>query len=370
MSTKTRRWQIVAVVSATAVLAGASVSATPPSAKGAAGGQTLKKAVWGPPEVNGTSLFPRYRDLGIGIYQVDLRWDRVALRRPADPTDPADPAYSWSADQTEAIDEAVANGMQVAIRIMGTPAWANGDRSPRWVPNSPSDYAQFAVAAARRYPAARLWIVWGEPNRESNFAPLTPAKFTGPLTKAQQVAPRNYAELLDAAYGALKGLNPANLIVGGSTFASQGARVIHPYQWIRYMKLPDGSRPRMDLYGHNPFSYREPTLDAPPSPKGRVEFSDLRRFGKALDRYFPGKHLRFFLSEWGVQAGGKDVSPGFKVSPVTQAKWIRAAYSIARSWGRIYTLGWVHALDTDISGGGLMDINGNPKPAYYVFKGS
>ena len=165
-----------------------------------------------------------------------------------------------------------------------------GQRQPnaRFVPDNPGDYADFAVATAKRYPSVRLWSVWGEPNRESMFGPLTPSRVKGPLNAAQQVAPHNYALLLDTTYGALKALNPANLIIGGNTFNSTGTRLIHPYQWIKYLTLPNGSRPRMDLYGHNPFCYRKPTLHAPPSPMGRVDFSDLPRFGKAIDRYFPG----------------------------------------------------------------------------------
>ena len=52
-----------------------------------------------------------------------------------------------------------------------------------------------------------------------------------------------------------------------------------------------------------------------------------------------------------------------------QAKWIRAAFRIARRWDRIYTMGWPHALATEISPtGGLLDINGNPTPTYFAFK--
>jgi hypothetical protein len=368
MLRRTRNWVIVAVVALCAGIAGA--HAATGTAAGAPGGQTLKKSIWGPTEVDGKSLFPAYRDLGVGIFQAEVRWYRVAQERPADPTDPNDPAYVWPSEVDQAVQEAAANGMQVSIRIMGTPQWANGGRSARWVPTTTADFTDFAIATAKRYPNVRLWIVWGEPNREANFAPLTPSRATGPLTAAQQVAPRNYATLLDATYGALKAQNPANLIVGGNTFTSAGAAVIHPYQWIRYMKLPGGRRPRMDLYGHNPFGYRKPNLHDPPSPEGRVDFSDLGRFSKALDRNFPGAPLKLFLSEWGVQAGGDRQGPGFHVNFKTQARWIHAAYRIARSWDRIYTLGWVHSLDTDISPSGLLDIHGDPKPGYYAMRAS
>src|SRR4051794_12399684 len=67
---------------------------------------TLKKAIWGPIEVGGQSQFPVYRDLGVGIFQKQLSWNRVATRRPADPRNPNDPAYSWPTD----IDRAIGGG--------------------------------------------------------------------------------------------------------------------------------------------------------------------------------------------------------------------------------------------------------------------
>ena len=42
-----------------------------------------KKAIWGPTKVNGVSQFPIYRDLGVGIFQMQLS---VESGR----TDPAD----------------------------------------------------------------------------------------------------------------------------------------------------------------------------------------------------------------------------------------------------------------------------------------
>ena len=38
--------------------------------------QTTKKLMWGPPFLaDGTSLFPTYRDLGVGIFAVQARWE-------------------------------------------------------------------------------------------------------------------------------------------------------------------------------------------------------------------------------------------------------------------------------------------------------
>ena len=85
--------------------------------------QTLKKAMWGPLTQNGHSLFPIYRDLGVGIFQTAVRWDQLAPTKPADPTDPRDPAYQWPAYVADSIKGAKRHGMEVTVLILGAPRW-------------------------------------------------------------------------------------------------------------------------------------------------------------------------------------------------------------------------------------------------------
>src|SRR5438309_2480947 len=160
----------------------------------------FSKAAWGPVYRNGANQFPVYKKLGVGIYEVDLSWSAVATRRPLQATNPNDPAYQWPADLQQAINQARRYHIRVLVQIIGTPAWANGGNSWNWVAHNPRDFANFATAAARRYPHVNLWMIWGEPNRIPNFAPETPAPVRGALNAMQKVAPHNYARLLDAAY--------------------------------------------------------------------------------------------------------------------------------------------------------------------------
>jgi transcriptional regulator with XRE-family HTH domain len=97
-------------------------------------------------------------------------------------------------------------------------------------------------------------MIWGEPNRQPNFAIGVPADpSASSLTPAQAKRPEVYAQLLDAADGALKAVNPNNLVIGGSTYTNVDGST---EQWIDYMRLPYGLPPRVDAYGHNPFSWR------------------------------------------------------------------------------------------------------------------
>src|SRR5437764_5055936 len=64
------------------------------------------KAMWGPATRDGVSLFPIYRELGVKIYEDDLRWNLIAPTRPDHPRNPRDPAYAWPGEVTHAVREA------------------------------------------------------------------------------------------------------------------------------------------------------------------------------------------------------------------------------------------------------------------------
>jgi hypothetical protein len=327
------------------------------------------KAMWGPTVHDGISLFPTYRDLGVTIYQDDLHWDSIALRRPRNPLDPHDPAYVWPAEVTRAVAEAKRYHIQVALQIIGAPAWANGGKPWNWAPSSSGDYASFATAAAKRYPSVHLWMIWGEPSRGHNFEPLVPAqRRAGPLGAHERGAPHRYARILDAAYGALKGVSRANLVIGGMTYTTGE---ISPQQWIENLRLPDGRAPRLDMYGHNPFGYRDPNLSDPPAGEHNFDFSDLGRLAKLVERYlgWPGNsHPKLFISEWTVPTA-IDLEFNFYVDPLVQAKWITDGLHIATQLPSIYAVGWIHLYDEPpTSYGGLIETDGVKKPGYLAWQ--
>jgi hypothetical protein len=362
------RWSLLALMvgAAAAVAAG---GAAPAQARPSA-----KKAIWGPAYQNGLSQFPKYRDLGATIYEDSLPWADIAPSRPGNGRDPADPAYRWPSDVTRAVAEARRRRMRVALTLVGAPAWANGGHGWNWAPVNTRDFADFAYAASRRYGSVHLWMIWVEPSRTPNFQPLTPAQPDTPLSPQQARAPRRYARLLDAAYGALKRAHRLNRVIGGMTYTGGD---ISSWQWIAYMRLPGGRRPRLDLYGHNPFSPRRPDFSAPPSCCGLADFSDLPRFRRAINRELgrPGhRSIPMFLSEFNVPTAVNSEF-NFHVAPQTQAAWIRSALSIVRRTPWIAALGWINLYDdperTDgrpVRRTGLIYSNGRPKPGYYAFK--
>ena len=151
------------------------------------------------------------------------------------------------------------------------------------------------------------------------------------------------------------------------------------------MKLPDGRRPRMDLYGHNPFTTRalgRRSERAPYLGHGYADFSDLDTLAKWIDRYLGrtprGRRIKIFISEFTLPADHPNEIFNFHVSRRKQAAWLAAGLRIARRWDRIYTFGWFTLFDQVPNGPngspgteanwGLLDWRGQRKPAYRAYK--
>jgi hypothetical protein len=354
----------------------------------AAATPSRKKAIWGPARVNGVSQFPIYADLGVGIYQMTLKWYQTAASRPQATLDPNDPAYRWDPEIDFAVGEAQRYGIKIALRIEGTPRWANGGREERVPPRDPQDYARFVEAVSRRYPSVKLFMLWGEPIVAGSYLVHRPWSVYRRARKGRSVASqlprfnarqrsdaRGYARLVDAAYGRLKRRDPKNLVIAGNT-ATKGQ--VDAFNWAKYMRLPNGKPPRMDMWGHNPFGTRIPNLKQNQIEAGAADFSDLDVFVPWVDRWMKrrgrNRHLRLFISEYTAPTDVPSFEFPYHVSRATQAQWLTAGLRIARRWSRIYTFGWYTLYDPppradgQESRDGLIDAQGVRKPAYQAFK--
>jgi hypothetical protein len=316
-----------------------------------------EKAVWGPPLLpDGSSAFGVYDELGIDTLQFSLSWADVAATRPANPRDPADPAYRWPADLDTAAAEGARHGIRISLLVANSPPWANGGRPPTFAPAAPSDYADFLAATARRYPLVRRWMIWGEPNRNDRFQPNKTNSALGP---------RAYARLLDAAYGALKSANRHNIVIGGNTWTSG---TVKPADFLRWLRLPDGRRPRLDWWGHNPFPFRFPNLANPPLRGGFRDISDVDTLSTEVRRTF-GRRVPLWLSEYTIQSDrGSRVFATF-VSRPAQARYLSAGFRIADSLGpAVAGIGWLTLLDEapapDSANFGLLTAALQRKPAF------
>jgi hypothetical protein len=335
-----------------------------------------KKAIWGPVRVKGVSQFPTYKDLGAGIYMMRINWWQVAAQRPTHPRDPSDPAYTWPAEVDDALHQADQYGMRVALELSDTPGWASGHPGdPRWAPKRSADFANFAAAAAKRWPQIHLWLIWPEPTQKANFQPLISEKRDRPLTRKMRRGPHHYARILDASYGALKSVSQKNLVIGGNTFTTGDVSVLN---WIKNLKLPNGKPPRMDMYGHNPFNNRAPVLGGLPLGHGFIDFTDLPILARWIDRYLGRpRHkagMKIFIAELMYPTDHRNFEFDYFVSRKTAALWLGEALHAVRNWSRIYTLGWTALYDDPVRRDhlqverGLLTRKGTKKPAYFAYR--
>ena len=319
----------------------------------------------------GRSIMPDVAKLGARVFTTGLFWNSVAPSRPASPQDPADPAYQWPAGLDAILDEARGLGVEPVLYVNGFPAWSNGGRSMEWAPENPQDYADFMVAAVKKYPQVRRWQVISEPGKGANFQPQGGGGRT---------APRLYARILDAAYGAMHAARGNVVVIGGNLHPTGGDDRFStsPPTFLRHMKLPSGARPRLDLFGMNPYSERRPHLGEP-QQGSRVDINDLDWLLRRLDQAYPGKRLRIFIGEFGWQTSHGNEQWFWYVPMKQQARDLTAAYRLAARVGRIDTLCWFQlhdAPDAHDSGGlfftnwtgGLRRANGEAKPSQLAFK--
>lgn len=293
-----------------------------------------EKALWGPAKLpDGRSAFGIYDTLGIDLLQFALSWADIAPTRPADPGDPSDAAYRWPADVTAAAAEAPTHDIGLSLLVTNAPPWSNGNRPPIYAPTNPQDYADFLTAAARRYPAVRRWMVWGEPNRDDRFQPNT---------KDGPAGPRAYALLLDGAYAALKARSSRNMVIGGNTWTGG---TVTPRDFLRFMRLPNGRPPRLDWFGHNPFPFRAPKLADPPLPGGFRDISDTDTLSNEVRRAYR-RRVPLWLSEYTIQSDrGSAVFATF-VSRAVQARYLTSGYEIGDELGSaVAGVGWLALLD-------------------------
>jgi hypothetical protein len=327
------------------------------------------KCITDTPFHNGRSILPELRRLGVRVWSTGISWAKIAPSRPANPTSPDDPAYQWPLELDRFLNQARANGIEPVLYVLGFPGWSNGGRDSRWVPRDPKDFANFMAAAVRRYPEVRRWLVFSEPGNSLNFMPQG-----GKGSRA----PRLYARLLDAAYASMHAARRNVVVIGGNVHpaGNNDQFTTAPDRFLRYMVLPSGRRPRLDMFGINPYTERPLNMALGHHPRS-VDFNDLDWLAQQLDRYWPKRHLQLFVDEFGWNTEHEAYGWLYYVSRKKQAANLRRAYALAAGFGRVDTLCWYQLYDSPPARNssqwlnwtsGLRTSSGVRKPAWWTFR--
>src|SRR6266540_164138 len=409
-----------ALLVACGLLLALALPAAAPAARGLVTGLTGPDLYQSADPATRNLWFGRTVDAGAGIVRLSINWETLApTQRPADPTNPA--SYDLSGVDG-AVQDAASRGLKVLITVNTAPPWAEGPGRPAsaskgtWKPN-PSDLADFIQALASRYtgnfdpdgvgpqpvlPAAEAVQVWNEPNQDAWLAP----QFQGKAI----VGADYYRDMLNAAYKAVKAVNPKMLVVTGGTspygdppggpYPPGGARV-RPVQWwqkllcvvpakskkkakkgtkktkpTKYVRAPNCSgRAMFDVFAHQPIDntgkgplQSGPSKDDASTPDlGRV-VSILRAAEKAGTTE-PGQHPVWVTEFWWDSKPPNPVG----APPLTQARWVEQSLYLFWKAGASTAINFEiqdSTQDPNTHNGfqsGLYFLDGGAKPALTAF---
>ena len=180
-------------------------------------------------------------------------------------------------------------GIEPLVTLYGAPAWANGGRKANAPPKSSRTFADFAYAAAKRYPFVRKWTIWNEPNQNLYLAGTSPSLYV--------------KTLLNPGYAAIHRANRRALVAGGVTAPRGNSGGYGPLAWVRGLAA---AHAKLDAYAHNPYPTRprETPLLGACGYCDVISMANLGRLSRQVQHYLGSKPI--WLTEYGYQTNPPD----------------------------------------------------------------
>lgn len=318
-----------------------------------------------PPRASPDDVSARIHELGGTSHRFPVYW------RSSEPRGPQNGVHSYDLGAYDEIYRTdMARGIRPLLVVLGSPPWswdlgALAGGTGGQVFNPPSrdhygDWRAFIGELVRRYPAAVGVEVWNEPNLAAfwgNGNPLVP------------LDPARYVELLREAHAAVKAVDPAMPVLGGS---SANVGVTTPGKDMRNADFlraiyADGAAQAMDGLAIHPY------------PKAPRE----NRFQTGIDearaaRDSVGASTPLWITEVGVSTTGP---PWESVSEAQQAEILVDIFNRARAMPDVRAL-YVHTLTEPVDNPGDDEMgyalvrghgvgSGFPgKPAFFKLRGA
>ena len=298
-----------------------------------------------------TSGMATFKRLGVPLVRFTLRWNEIALRRPKNPTSPADRAYDWHRPD-RVLRGLRRHGLTPVLTLVGTPAWANGGRTPNFAPPHPRDFRRFATAAARRYRWVRYWLIWNEPNKRIWLRPTKPGIYV--------------QHLLNPGYEAIHAVLPHARVGGGVTGPRGANGGYSPVAWVRGMAR---AHAKFDAYAHHP--YPASPSETPSSGGCKncpwITMATIRKLLILVKRDFGSKPI--WLTEYGYQTNPPDTFLGVPLK--RQATMLSLAAMRAWRLPRVTMLfQYLYRDEPELSRfqSGLVFADDRPKPSLQGFR--
>jgi hypothetical protein len=261
---------------------------------------------------------------------------------------------------------AAEHGIRVLPFISGTPAWLSPDqaRPPLWSAAARAAWSGFLRALVERYgPGGSLWAegspqprpirdwqIWNEPNFRLFWHP--------------HPSPRAYARLLELAASAIRGRDPGARIVLAGVAPVGGGWL--PWVFLRHLYRVPGVKADFDVAAVHPYAVTVQSMS---------EQIELARsaMDAAGDRGTP-----LLVSELGVASTGA-IPSAFVKGLGGQASFLQRAFGVLLAKRRAWHLAgvdwfsWQDVAAPDphcgfCQGAGLLDLSGEPKPAWQVYE--
>jgi polysaccharide biosynthesis protein PslG len=305
------------------------------------------------------SDFQRMGEARVGTYRVPVAWPSVQKR--------ANRPFNWSGPDRE-IGEAAANGIQPLPVLYGSPRFAG-----RAALSPPLDsgrarkgWRSFVAAAVTRYgPGGEFWAenphippkpvlewqIWNEQNAQHFWR--------------RKPSPRRYTALLRLASTAIKGVDPsAQVVLGGMYGFPNGPRSIYLKDFLKGLYAVRSARKHFDAVAVHPYG-------------GTLR---LLRYQVQAARRIMDRNGDATVPIWVTETGWSTNGPRrwqLVTTPRGQAKLLQQSFGMLlrnRSrWGieRVVWFAW-RDFEQDLcrwcGGAGLLNLNGDPKPAWSRFK--
>lgn len=306
------------------------------------------------------------------VTRVDILWNFVAPKKPANAADPNDPAYDWA--RLDAIFTALAAAnIRPIVSVYSTPDWAVAGKNPRRVsqynPNAPrpADFGTFMGAVATRYsgtfippgatvalPRIRHWEVWNEPNIVQFF------RYNGKSTVAR------YKGLVKAAYPKIKAANPRAVVIAGvaGPRSSTGGGNIGSRTWMNSI-LGDRSV-KFDAFSQHIYPSQSPTFRSKAYDKAFPTWNSLPEIYAALNKRKRG--MKLYVTEAGYTTA-KTPFRNVKVSFAQQRAYLKQIFALPTVKNpQLATVVWFNLQDNINWPGGLLTAKFVKKPSYAAFQ--
>ncbi len=281
-----------------------------------------------------------------------------------------------------------------ASRLLGIPVYLSiSNTLGRYTPRTEedrADFASFAAATARRFPAFNKIIVGSEPNLNNFWSPQF--DFDG-----SDLAALTYEKLLAQTYDALKAVSPKITVIGGAVsprghddpnFSSKSHS---PTTFIRDLgsiyRASGRTKPIMDWFASHPYGANSSELPTTHhSTSTSITIADYDKLVRILGQAFDGTKqvgsaIPIVYDEYGIESTippkkakkytGSEPASTKPVSPVVQGQRYKQAIQLAFCQPTVKAMFLFHAFDEPGRRqwqSGVYYVDHTPKPSLAIVR--